>query len=91
MTFVPKIKEIHRTDDRTWAGTYDDGVSFEADPSLFLIKRAWDRGCDLEDLADGFGPIGTMGDWSAIRDSSAEAKDLMLLEALVFLGLDEGL
>lgn len=41
---------------------------------LFLISRARDKGCDFEDLADGFGKgEGTKGDWSAIRDSSDEA------------------
>ena len=50
---------------------------------LFLIREAWDRGADFEDLADGYGPgMGTQGDWSGIRDSSPEAQEQMLERAL---------
>lgn len=64
----------------------DRGVSFRASYSLFLIREAWDRGADLEALADGFGPgAGTKGDWSAIRDSSPKAITAMLEAALNFL------
>lgn len=49
---------------------------------LFLIGEAWGK-VDYEDLADGFGAgMGTQGDWSAIRDSSDEAKEKMLERAL---------
>jgi aryl-alcohol dehydrogenase-like predicted oxidoreductase len=60
--------------------------NFSAQFSLFLIRRAWDEGCDFEDLADGFGPdMGTMGgDWSGIRDSSHEAVERMFERALNF-------
>lgn len=54
---------------------------------LFLIDQAWQRGCDFECLADGFGVgQGTMGgDWSGIRDSSDQAIEAMLTKALNFL------
>lgn len=56
---------------------------FSAEFPLFLIGEAWERGLDVEDLADGFGKgLGTQGDWSAIRDSSKAAKDVMLERAL---------
>lgn len=66
-----------------------DGVKHIARFDLFLIRNAWERGCDFEDLADGFGAgFGTMaGDWSGIRDSSADATLNMLSRALNFLGL----
>jgi hypothetical protein len=58
-------------------------VSAEASFDLLLIREAWRAGVDFEDLADGFGQgAGTHGDWSAIRDSSREAKDRMLARAL---------
>jgi hypothetical protein len=51
---------------------------------LFIIGQAWQRGCDFECLADGFGVgKGTMGgDWSGIRDSSDNAIAAMLTKAL---------
>jgi len=53
---------------------------------LKLISMAYYAGCDMEDLADGFGKgVGTKGDWSAIRDSSESAHLLMLTRALNFL------
>ena len=57
---------------------------FSASFPLFLIREAWHRGLDMEDLADGFGEgMGTMdGDWSGIRDSSPEALNLMLQRTL---------
>ena len=59
------------------------GTPFTADFSLFLIGKARDRGCDFEDLADGFGEgAGTHGDWSGIRDSSEEAVNQMLERSL---------
>ena len=67
-------------------GRYADGIGFRADWTLFLIHEAWLRGCDFEDLATGFGPgMGTFGDWSGIRDSSAEAVEKMLVRTLNFL------
>lgn len=61
-------------------------VNFGARWDLFLIREAWDRGLDLEALADGFGPgAGTHGDWSGIRDSSPEATARMTEAALNFL------
>lgn len=61
-----------------------NGVSdFSANFPLFLIGEAWHRGCDLEDLADGFGAgLGTRGDWSGIRDSSPETVARMFERAL---------
>ena len=63
------------------------GVPARASFSLFLIKLAWDKGCDLEAEADGFGlGRGTCGgDWSGIRDSSSAATELMLAKAINFL------
>lgn len=57
---------------------------------LFIIKQAWNKGCDFEQEADGFGSgMGTMGgDWSGIRDSSDEAITKMLEKALNFLFSD---
>lgn len=62
-------------------------IHFAAGYPLFLIREAWNRGLDLEALADGFGPgRGTEGgDWSGIRDSTASAKTEMLEAALNFL------
>tara|TARA_R110002020_G_scaffold395575_1_gene605608 strand:+ start:2766 stop:3038 length:273 start_codon:yes stop_codon:yes gene_type:complete len=70
--------------------TYHDterGIDCSANFPLYLIRRAWDVGMDVEDLADGYGPgCGTMGgDWSGIRDSSNEAKAKMLERTLNFL------
>ena len=60
---------------------------FSAEFPLFLIKKTWEKGCNFEDLADGFGEgQGTMGgDWSGIRDSSPAATEKMLERALNFL------
>ena len=57
---------------------------FAAGYPLFLIKEAWNRGVDFEDLADGFGAgMGTCGeDWSGIRDSSPDAVTQMLERSL---------
>jgi len=53
---------------------------------LHLISQAWYAGLDLDDLADGFGlGVGTLGDWSSIRDSSEEKQLLMLERALNYL------
>lgn len=63
----------------------DQDFKVVASLDLLLIREAWHRGCELEDLADGFGPgEGTHGDWSAIRDSTDEAKSAMLERALNF-------
>lgn len=63
------------------------GCRFSASFSLFLIRHAWERGCRaIEVYADGFGAgQGTYGDWSAIRDSSNDAKNKMLEASLNFL------
>ncbi len=62
-----------------------DALSLASWP-LFLIREAEDGGCSFEDLADGFGPgEGTHGDWSAIRDSSPEAKRAMCERALNYI------
>lgn len=69
--------------------TYLDGrgINCAANFSLHLIAMAWYAGCEMEDLADGFGAgLGTMGgDWSGIRDSSPEATAKMLERALNFI------
>ncbi len=59
-------------------------VKFSACWELFLVKEAWNRGADMEDLADGFGAgMGTCGgDWSGIRDSTPAARTLMVQRAL---------
>lgn len=57
---------------------------------MWLVHLAWDRGCDFEDLADGYGEgMGTHGDWSGIRDSTRPARDAMFARAVEFLGLAE--
>lgn len=67
--------------------TYDrNGMMCLASLPLLIVRDAWNRGMNLEDLADGFGEgLGTMGDWSAIRDSSRSAQDAMLERALNFM------
>jgi hypothetical protein len=64
----------------------DGGINFSANFDLFLIREAWNGGCNFEDIADGFGRgwIGTFGDWLAIRDSSDEAKTKMFQRSLNF-------
>jgi hypothetical protein len=68
----------------------DRGWNTAAKFSLLLIGCAWDRGCDFEDLADGFGEgMGTMGgDWSGVRDSSHAAIEAMLERAMNHLNLN---
>jgi hypothetical protein len=66
------------------------GFPFSANFPLFLIQEAWNRGMDVEDLADGFGEgNGTHGDWSAIRDSTTHATTKMFERALNYLFGDE--
>jgi hypothetical protein len=66
--------------------TDEAGVSNSANLALVLIEEAWRTGCDFEDLADGYGRgAGTMGDWSAIRDSTIGATEQMLERALNYL------
>jgi hypothetical protein len=70
--------------------TYNDenGNPVRASFPLYLIHRAWNKGCSFELLADGFGKgYGTMGDWSAIRDSSEKAIAAMFKRALEFFGI----
>jgi aryl-alcohol dehydrogenase-like predicted oxidoreductase len=60
-----------------------DNLGFAAKYDLFIIREAWEKGVDFEDLADGFGSgNGTMGDWSGIRDSSPNAINKMFERAL---------
>ena len=68
-------------------GVNPEGTRFSASLDLWIIRRAWDEGLNLEALADGYGPgLGTMGgDWSGIRDSSDEARLKMLGAAMTFL------
>lgn len=80
----PRFAQIQETP--TGFQGLDRGTRFSAGFANFLIHEAWLMGADFEDLADGFGPgAGTKEDWSAIRDSSPEAKRLMLEAALNFL------
>lgn len=81
-----KVQEGGATREVTLGGAEWDTYNHSASFSLFLIREAWHRGLDLEEEADGFGPgAGTHGDWSAVRDSSQEAVELMLAKALNFL------
>lgn len=83
--FDPKIRPGERKPDLEYV---EDGMDCGASWHLFLIREAWDGGCDFEDLADGFGPgcgTGPDQDWSGIRDSSPEAKILMVQRALNFV------
>lgn len=107
MSDRPRFRSVHIVEHGTIegveeSGLINEGVRFRASLPLLLIREAWDRGCDMEDLADGFegfairidpvagtseavaGGKGTRGDWSGIRDSTAEAKDRMLERALNF-------
>ena len=60
-----------------------EGMRFSADPALLIIRQAWDRGCDFEEEANGYGiGAGTNGDWSGIRDSSRDSRNVMLTKAL---------
>ena len=82
-----RFSEIKITPDG-FEGLADGRYRFSASFHLFLIRKAWGRGCaDIERHADGFGRgLGTMGgDWSGIRDSSDAAKNAMLEAALNFL------
>lgn len=82
-----KINHIS-TDGGTFEGVTQKGYRFSASALLWIIKAAWDKGADFEDLADGYGEgLGTMGDWSGIRDSSEPAKRRMFERALNFLEL----
>jgi hypothetical protein len=62
-------------------------VPFSARADLFVIREAWNRGMNVEDLADGYGlGLGTCGgDWSGIRDSSEEQVAKMRDRAVKFL------
>ena len=83
---MPRYSDITINDNGTFEG-YDSeavgGIQFRASFDRFFIRKAWDAGMDFEAEADGFGPgMGTMGDWSAIRDSSDEAIALMFTKAI---------
>jgi hypothetical protein len=53
---------------------------------MHFIRMAWDHGCSFEQEADGYGAgAGTNGDWSGIRDSSHEAKEIMFQKANNFI------
>jgi hypothetical protein len=86
---VQRFTEIKTTPDG-FEGR-DRGRNFRASYDLFLIREAWQRGADFEQLVDGFGEgAGTMGDWSSIRDSTPSAKAAMLQAALNHIfGTDE--
>ena len=69
-----------------------DGITMSATWELFLIRQAWERGMDVEDLADGFGEgQGTHGDWSGIRDSTDGAVEAMTGRALNHLFTKAGI
>jgi hypothetical protein len=68
-----------------FGGTDARGFQFLAQGDMWLIRFAWERGLNLEALADGFGRgLGTMGDWSGVRDSSSEAVRAMTAAALAW-------
>ena len=77
----------------SFQGRRNDAL-FSANFSLFLIAQARGKGCDFEDLADGYGVgMGTLqpngeSDWSGIRDSSDEAIEKMFERTLNFLFVD---
>lgn len=84
---VDRVLELLETvgPDAIFGGT-NKNYRYSARVDLWLIRQAWESGADLEGLADGFGKgMGTMGDWSAIRDSSADAKVEMLEVAVEYL------
>lgn len=63
-----------------------NGVRFFASFDLHVIHFAWDNGCNFERDCDGFGAgVGTMGDWSAVRDSSGPAVEKMYGKACRFI------
>lgn len=75
----------------TWRLPSGDEVRFSASANLYVIREAWDEGVSFEAEADGFGAgEGTHGDWSAIRDSSADATAAMLAKALRHFGVGVG-
>ena len=79
---MPKFNEV-KADKTGFSYTSQHGVGTICSFDLFLIRQAYDRGCDFEDLADGYGPgQGTRGDWSGIRDSTDGAVERMLERAL---------
>jgi len=87
-----RFSDVRVNPDKSFSGREEIGieggpVNFDASFPLFLIREAWHRGMNAEDLADGFGEgLGTCdGDWSGIRDSSEKARNLMLERALNFL------
>lgn len=72
--------------DGSFEGRTESGVLFRASPNLYVIRHAWYKGCNFEDLADGFGEgEGTDGDWSGIRDSTDGAIEAMVGKAVMFL------
>ena len=82
-----KITEIRN--EGIFSGVTNDGIKFQAQFTLWIIRTAWYRGCNMEDLADGYGPgQGTHGDWSGIRDSTHQAIVAMTERAMNFLSLD---
>ena len=84
------FSNIKINSDGTFSGSRS-GMNFSAQFPLFLIRQAFEAGCNFEDLADGFGEgAGTMGgDWSGIRDSSHEAIERMFARALNFFFAEE--
>jgi hypothetical protein len=70
----------------TIAGTTVGGINFRGRADLMVVREAWDRGADFEAEADGFGAgAGTLGDWSAIRDSTPAAIAAMTRKALRYV------
>ena len=81
-----KFTKVVIEEDGEFHYTSQSGIQTYVCMSLFLISQARDRGCDFEDLADGYGEgAGTHGDWSGIRDSSEKAVGAMLERSLNFL------
>lgn len=87
MTSYTQIEIRHEDGREIFQGRRDDRL-FSANFPLFLISQARAKGCDFEDLADGYGVgMGTLqpngeSDWSGIRDSSDDAINQMLQRSL---------
>ena len=85
---VPKVLDLLKQGHKPSKVFHGSNVTgqFSARIDLWLIRAAWNRGCNFESLCDGMGlGNGTMGEWSALRDSSGPAIDAMYLKAKRYL------
>lgn len=87
-TATTRFTDISVTPEGGFEGLEEHGIpggpiGFKAGFPLFLIREAMKCGVSFEFECDGFGTgAGSMGDWSAIRDSSDGALNKMLEKAL---------